>query len=367
MHASPQPRDTRHAGDDSRAGGPGRAFLTGATGFIGLALTVSLLRRGWTVDALVRDPGSARARRLSGLGARLVPGDVLDAASMRDAMRGADAVLHNAGWYELGLGAQARERMTATNVRATEVVLSLAHELGAPRVVHVSSVVAYGQTGNDPVDETYERRHPYRSHYERTKAEAHAIALRWQRDGLPVVIVCPNAVYGPDDHSPFGCFLRLYLNRLMPPLAWSPDNVLSMVHVDDVAEGIALAAVRGRLGETYLLAGEPFTLREMFAWWAERPGGARPLLWLPAALLRPFFALLEPLERALGLPAFISRETVDGTVPLNYSNAKARRALGWSVRPAREGWLATIDAEIALMSRRRSRSLAARLNPLGDR
>ena len=49
----------------------------------------------------------------------------------------------------------------------------------------------------------------------------------------------------------------MYLNRLLTPYAWAPDVINSLVHVNDVGEGIALAAEKGRIGETYILAGEP--------------------------------------------------------------------------------------------------------------
>ena len=62
-------------------------FLTGGTGFIGRCLTQALLRRGWSVTALVRKPSSLQAQALSKLGAQLATGDVLERESMREACR----------------------------------------------------------------------------------------------------------------------------------------------------------------------------------------------------------------------------------------------------------------------------------------
>ena len=169
---------------------------------------------------------------------------------------------------------------------------------------------------------------------------------------------------GPNDHSVYGYFLRLYLNHLMPPCAWGPDVIHSHVHVDDVAEGIALAAEKGRLGETYLLAGEPTRQRDLVQIWMMKPGGMKIRFYIPDWLARVMFAPMEPLQRAAGLPAFISRETVSASMNLNYSSAKAQRELGWAHRPAREMWLSIIDQELVLLANRTTRDVISRLKPV---
>ena len=244
-------------GTSLRSGGyTTKVFLTGGTGFIGGPLTQSLLSRGWNVVALARNPDSPHARALSRMGATCVSGDVTDRESMRANMSGADLVVHNAGWFELGVTGKARQLMHAINVTGTDNVLSLALELGIPRTVYVSSTIAYGATGPTAVDETYQRQTPCLTFYEQSKTEAHDIAQRYQQQGLPLILVCPEGVVGPNDHSARSYFLRMYLNRLMPPFAWAPNTITSLVHVKDVSEGITLASEKGRIGETYILAGE---------------------------------------------------------------------------------------------------------------
>lgn len=341
-----------------------RVFLTGGTGFIGRPLTRALLARKWDVAALVRDPHRAQARTLESLGATLVAGDVTDRESMRAAMSGADIVVHNAGSYEYGVTGRNRAIMREINVTGTDNVLGLALDLGIRRTVYVSSTMYFGDTGLELRDETYQRQKPHRSFYEQTKAEAHQIALRFQDRGLPLIIICPNGVVGPNDHSAYGYFLRLYLNRLMPPCAWGPDVTHSLVHVDDVAEGIALAAEKGGLGETYLLAGEPSRQRDMVQVWMTKPGRMKIRFYIPDWLAKILFTPLEPLQRAAGLPAFMSRETVSATVHLKYSSAKAQRELGWVHRPSRDMWLDIIDQELLLLAKRTDRSLVSRLTPV---
>src|SRR5690348_7519083 len=102
-----------------------KVFLTGATGFIGQPLTWAMLHRGWQVTALVRRTDTTPVRLLRQAGAQVVQGDVVssDRGLLREAMRGADLVFHNAGWYELGLPASQRPAMHAVNVEAADTVL----------------------------------------------------------------------------------------------------------------------------------------------------------------------------------------------------------------------------------------------------
>jgi dihydroflavonol-4-reductase len=340
-------------------------FLTGATGFIGQPLTRSLLSRGWSVTALVRKPDSPQVQALSRMGAQLAAGDITERDTLRAAMTGADIVVHNAGHYELGLDRTGRQRMQAINVTGTENVLGLARELGIPRTVYVSTVAAFGETGPRVRDETFTRQAPCSTVYEQTKTRAHEIALAHQQGGLPLIIVCPHAVIGANDHSSWGYFLRLYINRIMPPMAWSPEAIHALVFLKDLVEGIALAAEKGRIGETYVLSGEARSLREHLRSWTKRPGACRPAVWLSPKAAALLFAPLEPLQRMMGLPAFISRETVVASaMNLYYSSEKAKSALGWTHRSAEAMWLAAIDGELELLSRRKGQSLIQRLKPL---
>ena len=143
-------------------------------------------------------------------------------------------------------------------------------------------------------------------------------------------IVCPNAVVGPNDHSTYGYFLRMYLNHLLPPFAWAPGVITSRVYVNDVGEGVALAAEKGRIGETYILAGEPKSQRKMIESWMMRPGGFKVRFYIPNWLAKVLFAPLEPLQRLIGLPAAVSRETVSANFSMNFSSAKPQRKLGWT-------------------------------------
>ena len=322
-------------------------FLTGGTGFIGQPLTASLLKRGWTVTALVRDPQGAAAQAIQQMGATLVQGDITKTAAMRPAMTGADIVIHNAGWYELGIGGrEAEQRMQAINVDGARHTLMLAYELGVPRIVHVSSIVAPGTTGDQLRDESYTRQAPPPSPYERTKTAAHQLALDLIQQGAPIMLAMPGAVIGPGDHANLGVLQRLYVRGIAPALTIGGDYRRCQVYVDDCAEGIALIAEQGRIGESYILAAGNLSYRAIYDLWATTPGGMRQIAVMPKTLAVFSAMLAEPAQRWLRLPNLLSVEVARGAYThYDYSGAKAMHELGWQPRDLRQAWLDTLAEE----------------------
>ena len=343
-----------------------RVFLTGATGFIGQRLVQALQQRGCAVMALVRQPHTPEARALTAAGVVLAPGDVTDRASLRLPMAWAEVVIHAAGVYELGAVGTERERVTAVNVRGTDHVLSLAHELGRQRVLQLSSALALGDTAGRVRDEHYARQSAPRSHYEWSQAEAYRLALGWRERGLPVMLACPNVVVGANDHASLGYLLRLYLNGWMPALAPGLSHRIAPVWVDDLAHGLAEAALAGTPGDSWLFCGEPLRYRDVFAHWSRLPGGSRRLRELPLPLALLLLGPTGPLLRALGLPAFIGTEALRTTgIDLDYSASHARRSLRWQVTPSERVWEAIGREEARLQQARRGQPLLSRLRPLG--
>jgi nucleoside-diphosphate-sugar epimerase len=334
-------------------------FLTGGTGFIGQAIVRAMRGRGWEIHALVRDVKGAPARWLAEKGCTLAPGDVTRREGLVDAMAGKDVVMHNAGVYVLGADAATRERMQQVNENGTDYVLGAALQAGVPRTVYVSSVVALGASGYAPEpagvkDETHRSDGRHLTPYNRSKAVAHQVALSWRAKGLPLVIAMPNAVAGANDHSIFGYFLRMHLAGVMSPIGFGDDATLAIVDVRALAEGLCLAAEKAPIGEDYIFSGEPITIRATFGQFARYPGGMKVRLYLPRWFMRPQMLLLEPLQRAVALPAVLSRDAVDQSRGhFNYSSAKARRELGWTHPGVDEMWDRIIRRERELMAERR--------------
>ena len=319
-------------------------FLTGGTGFLGGAVARRLRARGDTVRALVRDP--ARAGGLLAMGCDLVIGDLSDEAALTTACAGADAVVHSAALYEVGVPASRREALVDTNVCGTERVLGAALSAGVRRAVHISTVAVFGNTRGQVVDEGYRKPAdiPPTSVYEETKAEAHRRAHEIAERGLPLVTVQPGVIYGPGDPSTFGELVDQFLSGRLPAVPF-PGLGITPVHRDDAADGVLRALDRGVPGESYVLAGEPTTNRELLTVLAGVAGRRPPSLTVPTVLLRALSPVGRFVGPALGFPPNLGEliRSSDG-VTFWADSAKAQRELGWSYRPLEQGLRDLVDA-----------------------
>src|SRR5262245_6821898 len=132
-----------------------RVVLTGGAGFVGGGVARTLRERGDDVVALVRDP--TRAGALVEIGAEVVRDDLSDVRRLVGAFSTADAVIHAAGSYRIGIPSGERDAMLDANVGTTTRVLDAAASAGTARVVYVSTCNAFGNTHGRVVDETYHR------------------------------------------------------------------------------------------------------------------------------------------------------------------------------------------------------------------
>lgn len=316
-----------------------KAFVTGGTGFIGQHVVRKLVERDYDVYALARSERSAAA--LEAMGATAVPGDIGDTTSMRDGMAGSDVVFHIAGWYKVG--APDWMKAESINVGGTRKVLRLAHELGIPKIVYTSTVAVFGDTGGRLVDESFFQGGPFLSEYDRTKWLAHyKVAQPLIEKGAPIIIVMPGGVYGPGDTSIVAEIMRLFYRGI--PALPAPDTIFTYAHVEDIAEGHILAAEKGKIGESYILAGPAIPLGEMVDFWSHLVGKPAPALRIPSRFLRPFAPLMGVINSFVTLPPLFSQEVV-GLLGVSYMarSDKARAQLGWQTRPLQTGMLETFE------------------------
>ena len=156
-----------------------------------------------------------------------------------------------------------------------------------------------------------------------------------RQEGLPAVVVNPSAPVGPRDikPTPTGKMIRDAAAGRVPAYI---DTGLNMVHVDDVAEGHALALEKGRIGERYVLGGENLLLKDILALVAEVVGRRPPRIELPEALVWPAAWLMEGLAQVTGIPPMMTRDQIKmARHKMFYSSAKAMRELGYAPRPLR--------------------------------
>ncbi|MBJ7471538.1 MAG: NAD-dependent epimerase/dehydratase family protein [Solirubrobacteraceae bacterium] len=321
-----------------------KVFLTGGTGFIGGAVARQLRDLGHDVVALVRSP--QKADDLRRIGATLIEGDLSDPAAITAAAKGCDVAIHGAAIYRVGVTSSEAKQLREANVDGTRHALAGILDAGVQRVVYVSTVGVFGNTKGQVVDETYERREAdgFLSVYDETKYEAHQIAKAHIADGAPIVIVQPSAVYGPRDHSELGDTLMRASQGKLPAVPFG-DLGVSMVHVDDVASGIILALDKGKIGESYVLAGEQSTMAELVKKAARLGGKSAPRVAVPTTLLRvvaPAGRLLGPV---FGMPTNIGELVrASGGVTYYASHDKATRELDYRPRALDAGLASAVLA-----------------------
>lgn len=314
-----------------------RVFVTGGAGFIGRSVCRQLRERGDEVVAVVRDPG--RATELEDIGCEVRAGDLTSPEALAGGMRSCDGVIHLAGSYKVGVPAKERPQMYDANVGTTHRVLGAAIATGVPRIVHVSTVNAFGNTSGKIVDETYRRdvTKGFVSYYDETKYLAHVAARELADSGAPIVIAMPGTTYGPGDHSQLGGQLQQAFEGRLRVTAMT-DVGISPAHVDDVAGAIIAMLSEGRVGEAYILAGRNMRLSEALEIAAKAGGHAPPRITVPMGLLRAVAKLGPVGSKLLGQPPNFA-EVVSSTDGVTFwaSSAKASLKLGYAPRDLEAG------------------------------
>ena len=215
------------------------AAVTGATGRIGRALTTALLERGDRVRALTR------RRRPPRQGIEWIVGDLGDRAAIASMMRGCSIVYHAGGQLD-GDPAEIHRSL----VQGTANVLDAAGS--ATRVVHLSSLVVL-DTGSRSSPPTIDESSPLEPAPERrgayTQAKVEAEALAHEAAGRQdVVIVRPGIVVTDEAAPAIPLSIGVAAGRWVL-LVGPAGAALPVVHADDVASGLLLAASQLSRGE----------------------------------------------------------------------------------------------------------------------
>lgn len=315
-------------------------FLTGGTGFVGGAVARKLREKQHEVIAIARDPG--KAGQLKAIGVKVVQGDITEKESMREAMKGCDGIYHVAGWYKLGEKDKSPGRRI--NVDGTRNVLELMKELHIPKGIYTSTLAVNSDTNGAMPDESYRFRGKHISEYDRTKAEAHRIAEEFIGNGLPLVIVMPGMVYGPNGTSISDETFRLYLKKKLPMIP--KKSAYSWAHVDDIARAHLLAMEKASPGSTYIISGPAHTLIEAYDI-AHKITGIRKPFKAPPFILRITASIIGLIDGIIPVPAMYSPETLRASAGVTYlgDNSKARKELGYDPRPLEEGLRETLRYE----------------------
>lgn len=273
------------------------AFVTGASGFVGGALTRSLMGDGWNVRALARS--DAAARKVEALGAEAVRGDLGSASSIAIGAAGSEIAFHAAALpSEWGT----REEFERANVTGTANTLSGCRDAQVPRLVHVGTEAAcFDMQPLVRIDESEPLRPDSRVLYSATKARAEQLVLAANAPDFETVVLRPRLVWGRGDPNILPGFVAaIEAGRF----TWVGDgaHLTSTTHIDNAVHGLRLAAERGRPGEAYFVTdGEPVVFRQFITELLGTQGVTPPTRNTPRAVLRAAAAASEATWRALSL------------------------------------------------------------------
>lgn len=309
-----------------------KTLVTGATGFIGSAVTRALIQAGVEVRALVRPETDRRA--VAGLAVEPVSGDLCDVASLRSALVGCRHVYHVAAHY--ALWARDPSVFYKVNVDGTKALMEAARDVGIERIVYTSTIGAIGlpESGGFGTEETPVSLSQMAGDYKRSKFLAEQAVLKMVAAGLPVVIVNPSAPVGVGDvkPTPTGQIVVDFMKGRMVAFI---ETGLNLIDVEDVAVGHLQAMERGRVGERYILGCRNLTLKEVFEILSPLTGIKAPKLKVPRGLVLPLARLNTWMaDYVTHQPPSIPLEGVRmARYVMHYDCSKAVRELGLPQTP----------------------------------
>ena len=300
------------------------AFVTGSTGFLGLNLIDQLLQQGWRVVALHRP--SSELKYLKRFPVESAEGDINDPSSLARAMPGGvDAVFHVAG--DTNMWSRRNAEQDRINIEGTRNVVQAALHAKAKRLVHTSSISAYG-IHEGTIDETAEQRGRISwINYQRSKYRAEEEVRKGIASGLDAVIVNPASILGPYDTGSWVRLIRLIYQGKLPGL---PPGGLSFCHSREVARAHIAAAERGRTGENYLLGGTDASFIQLGQLIGEMVGRKVPNRPTPPAAMYVVSTVGNWISYLTDKPPTITPEMVRMVTRNMYcDSSKAMRELGF--------------------------------------
>lgn len=306
-----------------------KAFVTGATGFIGSHIIDNLIRKGIQVRALVRN--NSNTVRLMNRGIEFVYGDVLDRSSLKKHIGDIDLVFSAFGI--LGQWGMPEETYRDINTKGVKNLIESCLDSGIKQFIHISSAGVLGPLPQGVVaDESF----PYNPSniYEETKCEAEKEIISFaKREGLPFTVIRPEFVYGPGDIHVLGLFKAVKVGKFF--ILGNGRSLLHPTYIDDLVQGISLCIDnKAAIGKIFLITGEhPISVEDLAKTIADELGVSLPKIKIPLFVANIAAVLFEWGTKVAGYEPLLTISRVKFfTENRSFSCRKAADELGYVPR-----------------------------------
>ncbi|MFP4227571.1 MAG: SDR family oxidoreductase [Salinivenus sp.] len=312
---------------------PPRILVTGATGFVGSVLVRCLVSDGAQVRVFRRSTSSLDLLGPAAAHVEHAVGDVTHAPSVHEALVGIDRVYHVAA--KMGFASRDEEALRRVNAQGTANVVNAALEADVERVVHTSSMAAFGRPADSDaiIDETTTWRDaPHRSAYARSKRKAELEVHRGIAEGLDAVIVNPSLIFGVgNEETRTRRIVDAIRSGWLPAV---PPGGTNVVDVKDVVAGLRAAMRHGATGRRYFLGAENLSWHQIAGALAKAFGVAPPRYTVPPSVLTAGGALAEAVGALTrSRPVFTRSLARTAAHTYRYNNDRACTELGCTFRP----------------------------------
>lgn len=317
------------------------SVITGGKGHVGFALVKELADRGEKIRLLLRSDSPV----FDSIECEKIMGDVCDSQSLEKAFEGADTVYHVAGVVDIS-GTKDKQ-VWEVNVEGTKKVVEACKKTGVKTLIYVSSIDAIPMGGGNRELTEISHFDPdvLEGTYAKSKAAATQFVLDNADENLKVCVIHPSTCIGPYDNngtSSMASVIKLF-SKGMFPITFNFGSC-NFIDVRDCAKAMVAAAEKGSNGECYLICGSVISLNDFIGVLAEACGRKHPKMVIKKEFIDKVIPVYEKISEVANLPPMINEYSIRKiNENFNFSNAKARRELGFEPRPLKQSLIDTIE------------------------
>jgi nucleoside-diphosphate-sugar epimerase len=320
-----------------------KILITGATGYIGHRLALTLAERGNEIHILVRNSNSPNIPMHENI--KVFSGDITDIQSITAAIKECKQVYHTAALVKIF--DKDSSQFHKVNIDGTLNLLLKAVEFGIEKFLLTSSCSVIGPSTGKAMNENDLRIIPFECDYDITKLKAENLVKEYAHKGLFTVIVSPSKVYGysgPETKAiSINKMIHKFINGGLTFIPMPSNLLANYSFIDDVVEGHILAMNKGNSGENYILGGENISFIDFFHTIRSLSGTKARLIEIPKFIVK-ILALMQWIQYyTIRKEPYITGKSIKQIFCNKiFSSEKAVHKLGYQITPIREGLQQTI-------------------------